>query len=204
MDLKKILKKSGYTSLFTSLVAIAIGIILVLYPDATFVVISRILGIALIVISIIKIIEYVVQKGNEDFFNNGLIVGLMGILLGVVVIIKQDLLQNIVNLVIGCWIIYSSLMRFTFAIRLKSLNSSAWLPMLILATAILVCGICVVFIQDLIIKTIGFIIIAYAIMDIIESITLIFNIGKLQKLEKKTNEKIDEKKNEAIEVEVEK
>ena len=193
MDLKKVLKKSGYTTLLTSLVAIAIGIILVLYPNATFMVISRILGIALIIISIIKIIEYVVQKGNEDFFNNGLILGLMGILFGVVIIIKQDLLQSILNLIIGCWIIYSSLMRFTFAIRLKTLNSKAWIPMLVLAIAILVCGICIVFIPDLIIKTLGIIIIAYAIMDIIESITLIFNIGKLQKLEKKVTEAIEEK-----------
>ena len=73
MDLKKILKKSGYSTLLTSLVAIAIGIVLVLYPDASFSVFSKVLGIALIAISIIKIIEYVVQKGNEDFFNNGLI-----------------------------------------------------------------------------------------------------------------------------------
>ncbi len=194
MDLKKILKKSGYSTLLTSLVAVAIGIVLVLYPDASFSVFSKVLGIALIAISIIKIIEYVVQKGNEDFFNNGLIFGLMGILFGVVIIIKQDLLQNIINLLIGCWIIYSSLMRFTFAIRLKTLQSKAWIPMLIIAVAILVCGISIVFIQDLFIKTIGFIIIAYAIMDIIESITLILNIGKLQRLEKKVDKAIEAEK----------
>ena len=187
MDLKKVLKKSGYTTLLTSIVAIAFGILLVLFSGETMVVISRILGIALIIISIIKIIEYVVQKGNEDFFNNGLIVGLMGILLGVVIIIKQDLLQNILNLVIGCWIIYSSLMRFSFSMRLKTFNSKAWIPMLIIAVAILICGICVVFIPDLIIKTLGIIIIAYASMDIIESITLIFNIGKLEKIEAKAS-----------------
>ncbi len=189
MDLKKILKKSGYTTLLTSIVAIAIGILLVLFANETMVFISRVLGIALIIISIIKIIEYVVQKGNEDFFNNGLILGLMGILLGVVIIIKQDLLQNILNLVIGCWIIYSSLMRFSFSIRLKTLNSKAWIPMLVIAIAILCCGICVVFIPDLIIKTLGIIIIAYALMDIIESITLIFNIKRLEKLEGKVNKK---------------
>lgn len=194
MDLKKILKKSGYSTLLTSLVAVAIGIVLVLYPDASFSVFSKVLGIALIAISIIKIIEYVVQKGNEDFFNNGLIFGLMGILFGVVIIIKQDLLQNIINLLIGCWIIYSSLMRFTFAIRLKTLQSKAWIPMLIIAVAILVCGISIVFIQDLFIKTIGFIIIAYAIMDIIESITLILNIGKLQRIEKKGDKAIEAEK----------
>ena len=189
MDLKKILKKSGYTTLLTSIVAIAIGILLVLFANETMVFISRVLGIALIIISIIKIIEYVVQKGNEDFFNNGLILGLMGILLGVVIIIKQNLLQNILNLVIGCWIIYSSLMRFSFSIRLKTLNSKAWIPMLVIAIAILCCGICVVFIPDLIIKTLGIIIIAYALMDIIESITLIFNIKRLEKLEGKVNKK---------------
>lgn len=194
MDLRKILKKSGYSTLLTSLVAIAIGIVLVLYPDASFSVFSKVLGIALIAISIIKIIEYVVQKGNEDFFNNGLIFGLMGILFGVVIIIKQDLLQNIINLLIGCWIIYSSLMRFTFAIRLKTLQSKAWIPMLIIAVAILVCGISIVFIQDLFIKTIGFIIIAYAIMDIIESITLILNIGKLQRIENKVDKAIEAEK----------
>lgn len=185
MDLKKILKKSGYTTLLTALVAIAFGIILVLYPNATFVIVSRILGATLIIMSIIKIIDYVVQKGNEDFFNNGLILGLMGMLIGVVIIIKQDLLQSIINTIIGFYIIYASLRRFSFAIRLKSLQSKAWIPMLVLAIAILICGICIIFIPDLIIKTIGFIIIAYAIMDIIESITLILNVNKLQKLDNK-------------------
>ena len=85
-------------------------------------------------------------------------------------------------------------MRFTFAIRLKTLQSKAWIPMLIIAVAILVCGISIVFIQDLFIKTIGFIIIAYAIMDIIESITLILNIGKLQRIENKVDKAIEAEK----------
>ena len=66
--------------------------------------------------------------------------------------------------------------------------------MLIIAVAILVCGISIVFIQDLFIKTIGFIIIAYAIMDIIESITLILNIGKLQRIENKVDKAIEAEK----------
>ena len=55
--------------------------------------------------------------------------------------------------------------------------------MLIVAVLMMICGIYIMFTPDIIIATLGLIILAYSIMDIIEGIAFIVNVNKLKKLD---------------------
>ena len=71
--LKDILKKTGWTSIIESLIFIALGIILAWKPDQVMAIIAYIIGIVFIVIGIIKMINYVQDKGKSYLFSYELV-----------------------------------------------------------------------------------------------------------------------------------
>ena len=75
------------------------------------------------------------------------------------------------------------LSRFGLSLKLKVFESSSWVPMLIIAILMMICGIYIIFTPGIIIATLGLIILVYSIMDIIEGIAFIVNVNKLEKLD---------------------
>lgn len=182
MEIEKVLKKTGYTSIITSIILGVLGLVMFLYAEATIKVIACILGAILIITGIIKIIGYFTEKGSYDLFNYQLVYGIISILFGLVMITTETL-GNFLGIVLGIWIIYSSLMRFGLSLKLKAFESSSWVPMLIIAILMMICGIYIIFTPGIIIATLGLIILVYSIMDIIEGIAFIVNVNKLEKLD---------------------
>lgn len=84
--MENFLKKTGFTSIVTSLVFAIIGIILITNPESTMIIISYILGAIFIIAGGIKTINYFISKGNYDFYNYELIYGIIAIILGVITI----------------------------------------------------------------------------------------------------------------------
>ena len=166
MDIEKVLKKTGYTSIITSLVLGILGLVMFMYSEAT-----------------LKIIAYVLEKGSYDLFNYELVYGIISILFGLVVATHTETLESLIGIILGVWIIYSSLMRFGLSLKLKAFEAKSWIAMLIVAVLMMICGIYIMFTPDIIIATLGLIILAYSIMDIIEGIAFIVNVNKLKKLD---------------------
>ena len=77
------LKKSAWSAVIESLAIIIFGILMIVWPDITIAVIANILGAIFIVSGIYQIINYFVVKGQNDFFNNGLLVGVISLLVGI-------------------------------------------------------------------------------------------------------------------------
>ncbi len=182
MEIGKVLKKTGYTSIITSIVLGVLGLVMFLYAEATLKIIACVLGAILIITGIVKIVGYFTEKGSYDLFNYQLVYGIISILFGLVMITHTETLGNFLGIVLGIWIIYSSLMRFGLSLKLKAFESSSWIPMLIIAILMMICGIYIIFTPDIIIATLGLIILVYSIMDIIEGFAFIINVNKLEKL----------------------
>lgn len=183
MEMGKILKKTGYTSIVTSIILGALGLVMFLYAESTLKVIACILGTILIITGVVKIIGYFTEKGSYDLFNYELVYGIISVLFGLVMLINTESLGNFLGIVLGIWIIYSSLMRFGLSLKLKVYESSSWIPMLVIAILMMICGIYIIFTPDIIIATMGIIILVYSVMDIIEGIAFIVNVNKLEKLD---------------------
>ena len=175
LDLKNILKKAGYTSIVTSIVLAIIGAVMFLYSEATIKVIGYGLGAFLIVTGVVKIIDYIIQKGSYDLFNYNLVYGIISIIFGLVIVTNTEALGGIIGLILGIWIIYSSLMRFGLALKLKAFESKSWIVTLMIAILMMMCGIYIIFVPDIIIATLGAILFLYSIMDIVEGISFVLN-----------------------------
>lgn len=179
-NFKNLLKKTGWISILESLIFAVLGIILVWKSDAVITVISYVIGAIFILVGIVKIINYVQTNGKSDLFNYELLYGVMSIIIGIVVIAHATILSTIFGIIVGLWIVYSSVVRGFTALKLRAVQSNVWIYSLVLAVIMCICGIAVIFDSSMIYETIGVIMIIYSIIDIIENIIFINNVKKIQ------------------------
>lgn len=178
--LEKMLKKTGYVSILESIVFIILGAILVWKAELAIKVISLILGLIFIIIGVTKVIEYFyMNKRVVEIYNYSLIYGLMAIVIGFITIYYSGTIETILRIIIGIWIIYSSFVKLALSLKMKQIESKAWIYGLVLAIAMFICGIYVVINAGTIIATVGVIMIIYSIIDIIEDIICIKNIKEI-------------------------
>ena len=178
--IKELLKKSGWMSIAVSIIFAILGIILINRPEEIMSIIAYIIGAIFIVAGIIRINNYIKEKGKEDLYNYQLIYGIMAIVIGLVIIIYRGFISQIFGIIIGMWIIYSSVVRFSSALKLKSTNTDIWIYALVISIIMFICGLYVALSSGAIIfSAIGAIMIAYAVLDIVENIILIKNVNKI-------------------------
>ena len=176
--MEQFFKKIGWTSIITSLAFTVLGIIIAYNPNTTFQIISYVLGAILIAYGILKVIEYFKVKGSYDLYNYELVYGIIACLLGIVVIVCSGMIEALLRILIGIWIVYSGAMRLGLAMKLQKLDTDnkIWVPMLLIAIAMLICGLYIIAVPGTIMMTIGIIMVIYGIMDIIEEVIFMKNV----------------------------
>ncbi len=177
--LKKILKKTGWSSIITSTIFAIIGIILIVKPETTITIITTILGISLIAIGGYKVFEYLRNKGQYDSYSYDLAYGIIAIILGIVVMAYWQEIGTIFRILIGLWIIYSSVIRVTLSLQLRSAKSKVWIYSLVIALIMLTCGIYTISNAGTVVIAVGIVILIYSILDIIEGIIFLNNLKKI-------------------------
>lgn len=161
------LKKSAWSAAIESIVIMIFGILLVAWPDVTIIVAANILGAIFIISGIYQIINYFVVKGQNDFFNNGLLSGTVALLVGIAAIVIGEDIAGIFRIIIGIWMIYESLVRVNTAIKLHSAGIKVWSYILIIALVMLALGIFVTFNTGAVVQLIGWMMIITGIIGII-------------------------------------
>lgn len=174
--IKKLFTKTGWISIIESVIFGILGLILIWYPVTTLKIISFVLGAIFIIFGISKIINYFLSKGKYDFYNYDLIFGLMAAILGIITIACSDTISAIFRIIIGIWIVYSALIRINISVKLRATKVDAWIPSLVLAIIMLLCGVFVAMNAGSVMATIGIVMLVYSIIDIIENIIFMKNV----------------------------
>ena len=81
---EKIVKKTGVTSLITSIIFALIGILMITNPDGIIKFVSYIIGIIFIAMGIYKMFNYYRNKGKYDIFNYDIAYGIIAIIIGLI------------------------------------------------------------------------------------------------------------------------
>lgn len=171
------LKKSAWSAVVESLAIIIFGILMIVWPDITIAVIANILGAIFIVSGVYQIINYFIVKGQNDFFNNGLLIGVVSLLIGIAAIVIGEDIANVFRIIIGIWLIYESLVRVNTAIKLHSVEINVWRYVLIIALAMLALGLFVVFNTGAIFQLIGWVMVIAGIIGIVGDAMFIQHIN---------------------------
>lgn len=171
------LKKSAWSAAIESLVILLFGILMVVWPGITVLVIANVLGVVFIVSGIYQIVNYFIVKGQNDFFNNSLLIGVLSLLVGIAAIIIGEDLAKIFCIIIGIWMIYESLVRMNTAIKLHSVGIKSWSYILIIAICMLVVGIFVTFNVGAAIALVGWMMILSGVFGIVGDIIFVQHVN---------------------------
>ena len=179
------LKQSAWMSAAESLATIILGIILVVWSNDAIKVISYIVGAFFVIKGIYQVINYFIAKGQNDFFNNDLLGGVISALIGITVLVMGQKIAQVFRIVIGIWMIYESLVRMNTAIKLHAANVDVWKYVLLLAICMLVLGVFITFYSGAIVTLIGWVMILVGVVGIVGDIMFIQHVNSI--VEKLTN-----------------
>ena len=149
------IKKTAWSAVIESLALIILGILFIVLQDTMVRILSYIVGTFFIVKGGFQIVTYYMEKGQNDFFNNGLLSGVVSVLIGVAFFIIGEDIANVFRVIIGIIIIYESLVRINTASKLAAAKISTWTYILIIALMMLVIGIFITFNSGAVITLIG-------------------------------------------------
>ena len=172
-QIKDLLKKSGMSNILISIIFGLFGVILCVFHEGAVKVISCLIGLLFLLIGVARLVNYVKGRGRGEHFNFDLLCGLIASIAGIIAIIYTDAIGAILRIIVGAWIIYSGITRLYLSFNLKKFNSSIWIVCLMLAILMIIFGIYIILNSGAIITLIGSLMIAYAIIDIIESFIFI-------------------------------
>lgn len=171
-------KKVSVASILTSTAIGILGLIILFNPNETIALLSLILGIIIMIIGIGKIISYIILRNESNFSNYDLIYGIIAIVISIIMLANANAFVTIVRVIIGIWIAYTGIMKLIYALNLKSLSSSSWIAVMIMAIITIIAGVYIAIDSSILIMVFGVILIAYAVIDIIEQIIFMINVNK--------------------------
>ena len=175
MDFEKIMKREKWVDIVISVILIIIGTILILRPVNTLNFISIVLGAIVTIFGIYKIIKYFNDKEEfgENIYNNNLVIGIMIIIFGLILFMYTSIIESLLRILMGLWIVYNSLIKLIEARIFKDINNKMWLFFIISSIAAILVGLYIILHSGAIIQIVGSLVIIYAILDIVE--TIIYN-----------------------------
>lgn len=171
--MEKFLKKSSWTDMIVSFLFILFGILLIARPNFFMSMVSLFLGAICIIMGILKGIDYFAFGKKDNYL---LSIAIVAIIAGVIIMFCADMIASIFRILIALWIIYSGIMNLQTTIIWKNYQSRLWLLTLLLAIITIIAGIYILMNNGAMLQIIGGIIVAYGIIDILESMIFIKKI----------------------------
>ena len=178
------MKRYAKGSIVLSICLIVVSLFLIFKPEVSLSVVFFFLwllficlGCFLLVVGIMHTISYFSSPKEFKAFSFELIEGIVYIILGFVLIFNPNIIKAFLPIIIGCWMIINSIVRFQLAFNLKSSDNPSWALMLILSFVTLILGIVMVINPFASIAALtmicGIMLLVSEIINIIESISMI-------------------------------
>ena len=125
--------KVGY--IIISVLLCVMGIVLIVVPNFSALLLCRIGGLLLILFGFVKIIGYCSKDVYRLAFQYDLAFGILLIALGVILIFRSEIMVNVICIFLGIFILADALLKIQISIDSKAFGIRMW--WLILAVAII-------------------------------------------------------------------
>ena len=164
------IKVKDYSNIFalvSSIIFLILGAVMYTKPDAVVIITTYVFGGLLILIGLFKCIKnYLDVKKDNSTSSTEMIVGIVLTVLGIICIFLAGVVEAMVRLVIGGWMIFAGINRLTNSFYLDKKTSIFWVS-LILSIIIIGGGLYTILEANLAFQAIGIILIIYSILEII-------------------------------------
>lgn len=170
---EKFLKRSSWTDIVISIIFILFGALLVTKPEETVGAISIILGVVFIAMGVLKLVEYYTSDTREDYL---LSIALIAVIFGVIVLFASDAILSLFRIILGIWIIVAGIMDLQTILIWKQVKSPYWVAALLFSILMMLAGLIILINKNILLTTMGIIVIVYAVLDIIDRIIFMMKI----------------------------
>lgn len=181
--MKKMLSELRRDFILLSLSCIAIGALLLCFPETAGTMIAYLCAAVLVVYGALHIIAYCIHKVPGDVYRFDLVTGLIGLVLGIYICIRPELLVSFFPLVLGIVILVDSFVKLQNAIDLLRMEDKSWWFILLLS---IVTGVLAVLMlanpfttAELLLIFVGVSLIANGVIDLIAIFRLTHRIKRV-------------------------
>jgi len=173
--MEDLFKKMMLPSIISSIVFLALGIIMFIYPEMTLEIIAKVIGFTIIGIGILGVIQYIRNK-EEASFRFNIIYVTTTLILGALAVYRYDVVSSIIPVVLGIWICFDSFIKLRMAIGIKNMDIPNYKYPLVMSILSLLIGIFLILNPFLtatfIVKFVAASIVIYSTLDIIQDYTI--------------------------------
>ena len=141
----KIFKRIKWSYVVLSVMFLLLGIYLVVNPETSLIMICRILGAAMAVFGVMKIVLYFIREVEGVAIRFDFAVGLFCIILGVLMLWRAPALTDILSVMIGLLVLVDSVFKLQVAVDSRRMGAHSWWVTLVCTVVCLVLGILLVF-----------------------------------------------------------
>lgn len=122
----KTLKKIKWNVIISSVIYVALGVILLLWPEKMARNICYVIGVIAVAVGIVNLIDYIRKDYSVDAYRYNLVYGLVSILFGVFVFVKVDTVVSIIPFLLGFAVTISGLLKLQNAVDLVRMKYKGW------------------------------------------------------------------------------
>lgn len=192
----KVKSYASQSSLINSIIFFILGGILFTSAEKVISTLSIIIGVLMASTGIIELVIYFINRKKEISKTKDLGSGIALLIISIIFIFFANIVEQIIRFIIGAWILFSGINRLINALSINK-KDKKFLPLLIIAALLIIVGIYTIVIGDVVLSTIGIIMMIYAGIDIIGYI--FYTKDKVEKEEEGTTTLIVPEKDEQVE-----
>jgi len=172
-------KKTAWSAATESLALLILGILLIIFQDEMVKVLAYVVGAFFMVKGGYQVVSYYMDNGQNNFFDNRLLGGVISILIGVVALVAGENIAAVFRVIMGVIIIYESLVRINTASKLASAGINTWRYIMILALVMLVLGIFVTFNAGAVVALVGALLVITSTVGLVGDVMFIKHLNAL-------------------------
>lgn len=181
--MREFLKNMKVSFLLASVLYIALGLVLLIWPG----IVCLSFGLLLLIYGIITIISFFVHDSRLGTFRFELILGIVAAAAGLLFLIKPEFFKSVIPVVLGIYIIIDALLNLKRSMELHSLQYGRWWVILVLSLVSVALGVLILFrpgmTADVLIMVIGGVFVYNGLSDLWS----IFKISRITKEYRKNN-----------------
>ena len=166
--MKKVLKNNlNIMTLIFSIIFFILGAVIFTKPETIILFTSYVFGGIFIIVGIFKCIKnYLDIKKDNNISSKEMVIGIILVIIGLVLILLAGVIEALIRLIIGGWILFSGINRLINSLQLPKKNN-VFIPYLILSLLIIGAGLYTILESNLAFKTIGIVLMIYSVIEII-------------------------------------
>lgn len=185
--MREFLKNMKVSFLLASVLYIALGLVLLIWPGISRDLICLSFGLLLLIYGIITIISFFVHDSRLGTFRFELILGIVAAAAGLLFLIKPEFVKSVIPIVLGIYIIIDALLNLKRSLELHSLQYGRWWVILVLSLVSVALGVLILFWPGMTVDVLTMVIGGVFVYNGLSDLWSIFKISRITKEYRKNN-----------------